>query len=182
MQTRKPTKNTAILDAMAAELRRAVPADAVAVQELTRKAYAQWTPVIGREPMPIKADYDAALREHLVDLLYVEGRLCGIDRDNPPGRSSADRERGGLAGLARMWPGPPAHGARRSVGNVPRASRDAALHEQAIRDERSALSRARLPGGSRGALHGRDHGLYEQTTRPIAPDAGTTQDRRERLP
>jgi ribosomal protein S18 acetylase RimI-like enzyme len=78
MQTRKPTKNTAILDATAAELRRAVPANAVAVQELTRKAYAQWIPVIGREPMPMKADYDAALREHLVDLLYVEGRLAAL--------------------------------------------------------------------------------------------------------
>lgn len=66
------------MDATAAELRRAVPADAVAVQELTRKAYAQWIPVIGREPMPIKADYDAALREHLVDLLYVEGRLAAL--------------------------------------------------------------------------------------------------------
>ena len=44
----------------------------------TRKAYAQWVPVIGREPMPMKADYNTALREHLVDLLYVEGRLAAL--------------------------------------------------------------------------------------------------------
>src|SRR5580704_8741879 len=78
MQTRKPTKNAAISDATAAELRRAVPTDAVAVRELTRKAYAQWIPVIGREPMPMKADYSAAVREHLVDLLYVGGRLVAL--------------------------------------------------------------------------------------------------------
>jgi ribosomal protein S18 acetylase RimI-like enzyme len=78
MQTRKPTKNVAISDATAAELRRAVPADALAVQELTRRAYARWIPVIGREPMPMMADYEAALREHLVDILYVEGRLAAL--------------------------------------------------------------------------------------------------------
>ena len=77
MLTRKPTA-APLSDATATELRRAVPADAVAVQELTRKAYAQWIPVIGREPMPMKADYDAALREHLVDLLYEEGRLAAL--------------------------------------------------------------------------------------------------------
>ena len=78
MHTREPTKSTAISEVAAAELRRAVPADAMAVQELTRKAYAQCVPVIGREPMPMKADYDAALREHLVDLLYVDGRLAAL--------------------------------------------------------------------------------------------------------
>ena len=78
MHTREPTKSTAISDVAAAELRRAFPADAMAVQELTRKAYAQWVPVIGREPMPMKAYYDAALREHLVDLPYVDGRLAAL--------------------------------------------------------------------------------------------------------
>jgi ribosomal protein S18 acetylase RimI-like enzyme len=77
MQTRKPTA-APLSDATATELRRAVPADAVAMEELTRKAYAKWIPVIGREPMPMKADYSAALREHLVDLLYVEGRLAAL--------------------------------------------------------------------------------------------------------
>jgi len=31
-------------------LRRAIPADAAAIRELTRAAYAKWVPVIGREP------------------------------------------------------------------------------------------------------------------------------------
>jgi len=61
-----------------AQLRRAVIADAAAVQELTCKAYAKWVPVIGREPMPMRADHVAALREHLVDLLYVEDQLAAL--------------------------------------------------------------------------------------------------------
>jgi ribosomal protein S18 acetylase RimI-like enzyme len=60
------------------ELRRAVAGDATAVRELTRAAYAQWVSVIGREPMPMQADYETAVREHLVDLLYVGGRLVAL--------------------------------------------------------------------------------------------------------
>lgn len=54
-------------------LRRATIADAVTVRELTRAAYAKWVPLLRREPRPMTADYDAALREHLVDLLQVGG-------------------------------------------------------------------------------------------------------------
>ena len=43
--------------------------DASAVRELTRTAYAKWVPVIGREPKPMGADYDRAVRDHIVDLL-----------------------------------------------------------------------------------------------------------------
>lgn len=60
------------------ELRRAVPADAAAIRELTRAAYAKWVPVIGREPRPMMADYDAAVRDHLVYLLYVGDRLTAL--------------------------------------------------------------------------------------------------------
>ena len=49
-----------------AAVRRAGPADAAAVRELTRAAYAKWVPVIGREPRPMTADYDMAVRDHLV--------------------------------------------------------------------------------------------------------------------
>ena len=37
-------------------LRRAVADDAAAVRVLTREAYAKWVPVIGREPLPMRAD------------------------------------------------------------------------------------------------------------------------------
>ncbi|WP_206667609.1 hypothetical protein [Muricoccus nepalensis] len=59
-------------------LRRAVPGDATAVRSLTREAYAKSVPVIGREPKPMTADYDAAVRDHIVDLLEVDGELVAL--------------------------------------------------------------------------------------------------------
>jgi len=59
-------------------LRRAGPSDAAAIRELTRAAYAKWVPLIGREPKPMGADYEAAVREHRFDLLYREGRLAAL--------------------------------------------------------------------------------------------------------
>ena len=59
-------------------MRRATIADAVTVRELTRAAYAKWVPILGREPRPMTADYDAALREHLVDLLHVGGEAVAL--------------------------------------------------------------------------------------------------------
>jgi len=55
-----------------------VAADAAAVRALTRAAYAKWVPLIGREPKPMQADYDHAVREHRVDLALLDGTLCGL--------------------------------------------------------------------------------------------------------
>ncbi len=60
------------------ELRRATPADAGAVRALTRQAYAKWVPLIGREPKPMQADYERAVREHRIDLAYADGALAGL--------------------------------------------------------------------------------------------------------
>ena len=60
------------------ELRQAVAADAGAIRELTRVAYAKWVPLIGREPKPMTADYEEAVRTHRFDLLYVEGKLAAL--------------------------------------------------------------------------------------------------------
>jgi len=57
---------------------RARPEDAAAVRALTRAAYARWVPVIGREPKPMGADYDAAVRDHRVDLLHVGSELAAL--------------------------------------------------------------------------------------------------------
>jgi len=57
----------------AIEMRRAGPADAAAIRRLTREAYAKWVPLIGREPMPMSADYEAAVKNHRFDLLYRDG-------------------------------------------------------------------------------------------------------------
>ena len=62
----------------AVSLRRAQATDAAAVQALTRIAYAKWVPLIGREPMPMKADYAKAVKEHLVDLYESDGHLMGL--------------------------------------------------------------------------------------------------------
>ena len=60
------------------ELRRAGPADAPAVRTLTRSAYSKWVPVLGREPKPMVADHEAAVRSHLVDLLCVDEKLVAL--------------------------------------------------------------------------------------------------------
>ena len=59
-------------------LRRAGPADAEAVRALTRAAYAKWVPVIGREPLPMTADYEHAVRAHRIDLLVAAGELAAL--------------------------------------------------------------------------------------------------------
>jgi ribosomal protein S18 acetylase RimI-like enzyme len=59
-------------------LRRATAADAAAARGLTREAYAKWVPVIGREPKPMTADFDAAIRDHCVDLLCLGERVVAL--------------------------------------------------------------------------------------------------------
>ena len=59
-------------------IRRATPADASAIRDLTRRAYAKWVPLIGREPLPMQADYDRAVVEHLIDLAEQQGRLVAL--------------------------------------------------------------------------------------------------------
>lgn len=49
--------------------RRATQADSAEIRTITRDAYARWVPVIGREPLPMQADYHEALRKHRFDLL-----------------------------------------------------------------------------------------------------------------
>ena len=60
------------------DIRRATPPDAAAVRLLVREAYAKWVPLMGREPMPMLADYDLAVREHEVELAYVGGTLVAV--------------------------------------------------------------------------------------------------------
>lgn len=60
------------------ELRRAVSEDATELRRLTRAAYAKWVPLIGREPGPMGADYEAAVEKHRFDLLYLDGVLAGL--------------------------------------------------------------------------------------------------------
>jgi ribosomal protein S18 acetylase RimI-like enzyme len=68
---------------MEAALRQAGLADAQAIGELTREAYAKWVPLIGREPLPMTVDYDKALQAHRFDLLEADGRLAALIETTP---------------------------------------------------------------------------------------------------
>ena len=60
------------------DLRLATLADAAAIRELTRTAYAKWVPLIGREPKPMTANYDEAVTRHRFDLLHIDGTLAAL--------------------------------------------------------------------------------------------------------
>lgn len=65
--------------------RPATPADAPAIRALVLEAYAKWVPVIGREPMPMSADYDLAVQKHRFRLAYLGDELAGlIETDTQP--------------------------------------------------------------------------------------------------
>ena len=59
-------------------IKRAGPEAADDIRALTRKAYAPWVDVVGREPLPMTADYNQAVREHLIDLALDGARLSGL--------------------------------------------------------------------------------------------------------
>jgi GNAT superfamily N-acetyltransferase len=63
---------------LAIELRLATPSDAAAIRDLTREAYAKWVPLIGREPAPMIADYEAAVLRDRFDLLLDDGVLAAL--------------------------------------------------------------------------------------------------------
>jgi len=59
-------------------IRPAAVADAAAIRTLVRDAYAKWVPVIGREPKPMTANYEAAVRLNRIDLAHLDRELVGL--------------------------------------------------------------------------------------------------------
>ena len=59
-------------------IRRATQADVATIRDLTRAAYAKWVPLIGREPLPMTADYAVAVEEHRIDLLEGKDGVVGL--------------------------------------------------------------------------------------------------------
>ncbi len=49
--------------------RPATAADADLLRDITRAAYAKWVPLIGREPLPMRADPLNAIRNHRVEIV-----------------------------------------------------------------------------------------------------------------
>jgi ribosomal protein S18 acetylase RimI-like enzyme len=60
------------------KIRLAKPGDLPAVVELTRRAYAGYVPVIGREPTPMTEDYAPRIAAGQVWLLEDESSLAGL--------------------------------------------------------------------------------------------------------
>jgi pimeloyl-ACP methyl ester carboxylesterase len=60
------------------QLRLGRPDDAHAIRALTLEAYRPWVALIGREPLPMTVDYDAAVRDHRFDLAFQAGELVGL--------------------------------------------------------------------------------------------------------
>lgn len=81
--SQNPAASSPLTDATRARLRRAMPADAATIRDLTRAAYAKWVAVIGREPRPMTADYDKAVRDHVVDLLILDGNPVALIEMRP---------------------------------------------------------------------------------------------------
>jgi ribosomal protein S18 acetylase RimI-like enzyme len=65
-------------DPQSVEFRRAMPADQAGIEALVHSAYAKWVPIIGRKPLPMRADYAAALRDHRIDLVVTREMLHGL--------------------------------------------------------------------------------------------------------
>ncbi len=60
------------------QFRAAKPEDAGAIRDVVRAAYARWIPMIGREPRPMVADYDRAVREHRIDVMVSGSVIVGL--------------------------------------------------------------------------------------------------------
>lgn len=63
---------------MSLHFRLAQAADEPVVTGIVRAAYAKWVPVIGREPLPMRADYGRAIAEHTIHLAVAGERVVGL--------------------------------------------------------------------------------------------------------
>ncbi len=59
-------------------LRRAEDRDVDGIQAVVAAAYVGYTPLIGRTPIPMLTDYAAAVREHEVWVLTIDGVIVGV--------------------------------------------------------------------------------------------------------
>src|SRR5688572_20766327 len=60
------------------DIRVAVQSEAGTIRDVVRAAYANWIPIIGREPRPMQADYEKAVREHRFDVIEDGGNIVAL--------------------------------------------------------------------------------------------------------
>jgi ribosomal protein S18 acetylase RimI-like enzyme len=60
------------------EIRVAETREAGAIAAIVMAAYAKWIPLLGREPMPMRVDYEQAVLEHRFDLAVEHGAILGL--------------------------------------------------------------------------------------------------------
>ncbi|MBL8593304.1 MAG: GNAT family N-acetyltransferase [Devosia sp.] len=60
------------------QIRLAEPHEAGAIAAIVMAAYAKWVPLLGREPMPMRVDYEKAVREHRFDLAVEGDTILGL--------------------------------------------------------------------------------------------------------
>jgi N-acetylglutamate synthase-like GNAT family acetyltransferase len=59
-------------------LRRAQPSDVGQIRDVTRRSYAKWIALIGREPKPMAADYSKAVAQHWIDVVEQHGQVIAL--------------------------------------------------------------------------------------------------------
>jgi GNAT superfamily N-acetyltransferase len=59
-------------------LRLAETSDTAAVTSVVRAAYSKWTPVLGREPLPMRADYERNIQDHRIEVLIRNGEVAAV--------------------------------------------------------------------------------------------------------
>ncbi len=69
------------------QIRRARAHEMDAVRALTRAAYQPWVAKLGREPLPMTADYDAAFLDHRFDVIDADAGLAALIQTQPRGDS-----------------------------------------------------------------------------------------------
>lgn len=52
--------------------------DVTTIREFTRTAYEKWIPLIGREPLPMSANYEDTIETHRFDLFYHGRQLVAL--------------------------------------------------------------------------------------------------------
>lgn len=74
-----------MIEVQSLPLRPALPHEAGALRDLARAAYAKWVPVLGREPRPMQADYEAAVQCFRFDVVELDGRIIASIQTQPRG-------------------------------------------------------------------------------------------------